>query len=112
MILDTAGDSTDLKSIQEWIDHGDGFLLVYSINNLASFEYLENLIEKIHLLKNSKDTLILLVGNRCDLEEERKISKEEGKKFAHAHNALFIETSAKLGINVNNAFDIVRKRLI
>ena len=82
VILDTAGDQLNLDNIQEWVNHGDGFILVYSIDNKASFQYIEQLITKIQLIKENKQIPIVLVGNRCDLEEERKVSKEEGKKFA------------------------------
>ena len=44
---------------------------------------------------------LLLIGNRCDLEERRKVSKEEGEQFAQSQDIPFLETSAKTGYNIN-----------
>ena len=46
----------------------------------------------------------MLLGNKIDLEEDRKISYEQGHKFAQEHKMIFFETSAKEGINVNAVF--------
>ena len=48
---------------------------------------------------------ILLVGNKCDLEEERAVSKEEGEQKAKEYNLDFFETSCKEGININEVFE-------
>ena len=53
---------------------------------------------------------IILVGNKCDLEGERAVSKEEGQHLARQFGCTFVETSAKSRINVDNAFhDLVRE---
>jgi GTPase SAR1 family protein len=46
----------------------------------------------------------LLVGNKCDLESERQVSKEEGKEMAAGLGVKFLETSAKEANNVETAF--------
>jgi len=45
---------------------------------------------------------MVLVGNKCDLEDERVVGKEQGSNLAHTFNCTFLETSAKAKINVNN----------
>jgi len=55
-------------------------------------------------MKKSEEIPIVIVGNRCDVEQEREVYKEEGKEYAQKYNVSFIETSAKLGINVKHAF--------
>ena len=47
---------------------------------------------------------IMLVGNKSDLESRRNVSYEEGQRFARDNNLLFMESSAKTGNNVENAF--------
>jgi|EP00161_Ancyromonas_sigmoides_P024212 Ras-related protein Rab-2A len=47
---------------------------------------------------------ILLVGNKSDLEHKRAVTKEEGEQFARAHGLIFLETSAKTAVNVEEAF--------
>ena len=56
----------------------------------------------------------MILGNKCDMEEKRVISKEQGEKLAGEHGVSFMETSAKANINVEEAFtkiarDIKRK---
>ena len=44
---------------------------------------------------------LLLIGNKCDLEEWREVPKEEGEQFAQSLDIPFLETSAKTGYNIN-----------
>lgn len=52
--------------------------------------------------KDTDDVPMVLVGNKCDLEEERVVGKELGKSLANQFNCSFMETSAKAKINVND----------
>jgi Ras-related protein Rab-2A len=51
--------------------------------------------------------VIVLVGNKCDMESRRKVRYEEGEAFAKENGLLFIETSAKTATNVDSAFTSV-----
>lgn len=53
--------------------------------------------------------VIMLIGNKCDLEEKRQVSKEEGEKFAKDHGLFFLETSAKTDHNVDEVFRFVAR---
>jgi len=57
--------------------------------------------------ERGNDVIIMLIGNKVDLEEKRQISTEEGKKKAVELKALFMETSAKNGYNVKEVFNRV-----
>ena len=48
--------------------------------------------------------VIMLIGNKNDLEHRRAVSTEEGKAFADKHGLIFMETSAKTAYNVEQAF--------
>ncbi len=83
--------------------NADGFVLVYSITSQASFDDCRALHEMILRVKEN-ETPLILVGNKSDLEEERAVSTEEGDALATELKALFIETSAKEGINIEDVF--------
>ncbi len=54
----------------------------------------------------------ILVGNKCDLEEKRKVSYEQGKEFADQYGMKFLETSAKTSHNVAESFVTMTKEII
>ena len=63
--------------------------------------------------KNTTGNIIkVLVGNYCDCEDERKVSYEEGKKFAESNGMVFFEVSAKTGENVQESFECIFKEAI
>ena len=79
-------------------------ILFYSINNKESFIHLENWLRDFKTQCNP-DAKIILVGNKCDLESERKVSKEEGEKFKTDNKLnMFFESSAKTGYNAQKIF--------
>jgi GTPase KRas protein len=55
-------------------------------------------------VKDEETYPIVIVGNKCDLEKDREVSTVEGRELAKSFNAPFAETSAKLRINVEDAF--------
>ncbi|KAJ3435453.1 ras-like protein [Anaeramoeba flamelloides] len=83
---------------------GEGFLIVYSITNRESFEQVTREIEKIQKMKEKEDFPMVIVGNKIDLEKDRKISQNEAMDLAKTYNCPFFETSAKNNHNVQEAF--------
>ncbi|KAF8723276.1 hypothetical protein HU200_021793 [Digitaria exilis] len=83
-----------------------GALLVYDITKRQSFDHIPRWLEELrgHADKN---IVIMLVGNKSDLEEERAVSTEDAKEFAEKENLFFLETSAMQATNVENAFQTV-----
>ena len=80
-------------------------LFVYDISNKKSFENITDWMEYCQN-KAGKISKMVLVGNKCDIEEDkRQVSTDEGKKFADDNGMLFYETSAKNNINVKAVFE-------
>ncbi|VDL97549.1 unnamed protein product [Schistocephalus solidus] len=102
-ILDTAGTEQFTAMRDLYMKNGQAFILVYSITNPASFSDLIDLKDHIAKVKDSDNVPTVLVGNKCDLEDERAVGKEEGQRLARHWGCTFIETSAKSRINVSEA---------
>ncbi|KAL2088236.1 hypothetical protein ACEWY4_017064 [Coilia grayii] len=77
----------------------------------STFNDLQDLREQILRVKDTDDVPMILVGNKCDLEDERVVGKEQGQNLARQWNSCaFLESSAKSKINVNEIFyDLVRQ---
>ena len=103
-ILDTAGQEEYSVMRDQYINSGQGFLLVYSVTAKRSFETIGELKEKIVQVKDKPKFPMVLCGNKCDLEKERKVTLEEGKELAKQWGISFFETSAKARINIEEAF--------
>ena len=86
-------------------------MLVYDITDLESFQNLNTWL--IEIEKNaSKNVYKILVGNKCDMENERKVTVEQGKEFADQYGMKFFETSAKISTNVADAFITMTKEVM
>ena len=104
-IIDIAGIERFRIMTLKLLKNCKGIILVYSIDNKQSFENIRyKWINDIKDHINISEVPIILVGNKKDLENERIISKEEGRKVAEDNNFLFFETSAKTGENINEIF--------
>ena len=103
-IWDTCGQEIYRSLITNFYRSSSLAILVYSIDQKDSFSDLDLWIKELKLY-NSPDTNIILVGNKKDLDEQREVSYEEGKKFADDFGFIdFFETSAKTGENIKNMF--------
>jgi len=108
-IYDTAGQEDFSAVRDQYMRTGDGFLCVYSVTHYASFVEVSALHDHILRVKDSEQVPFVLVGNKCDLEESREVSKEKGSELAHKLKCKFLETSAKDRVNVSECFyELVR----
>jgi small GTP-binding protein len=110
-ILDTAGTEQFTAMRDLYMKNGQGFVLAYSITAQSTFNDLHEIREQILKVKDTEDVPIILVGNKCDLEEEREVGRDQGALLARSWgNCSFLETSAKAKVNVNEIFiDLVRQ---
>lgn len=110
-IWDTAGQERFRSVTSSYYRDADALLLVYDIANRSSFEHIRDWLAQIK--EHAKESvLITLVGNKMDLHNARRVKYEEGRDLAEAYNIAFIETSAKTGQNVQEAFQEISRRLI
>ena len=87
-----------------------GFLLVYSITSRSSFDEISSFRDYVFRLKDRDQLPFFLVGNKCDLDNDKQVTTEEGQEMAKSFGCPFVETSAKTRINVESAFfDLVRE---
>ena len=111
-ILDTAGQDDYQTMLDTWINSCDGFILVYSIDNKESFEATKVRYERIIKLKGEQKVAIIIVGNKCDLEDNRKVTREEVENFCSTNKIDFLEASALKVINVKETFLAVARGLL
>ena len=89
----------------QWFRSGEGFLVVYSVDDRKSFDDVNKLVEKLYQIHETSPypPPIVLVANKCDLIS-RKVSVEEGETLARKLGCSFFETSAKEHINIEESF--------
>ena len=75
-VLDTAGQEEYSAMREQYMRTGEGFLLVYSINSRQSFDEIQTFQQQILRVKDRDYFPIIIVGNKCDLDSEREISRQ------------------------------------
>ena len=124
-ILDTTGQEEYTALRDQWIRDGEGFVLVYSIDDRSSFTRIKSFHDQVRRIKGSTtlthnslskheedielqfnplDFPVMLVGHNCDRLAEREVSREEGQALARELGCAFLEASAKNCINVEKTF--------
>jgi GTPase KRas protein len=99
--------------LDSWIGFAEGFLLVYAIDDRESFNEITNKYKRIIKTKTKDKACIIIVGNKCDLEETKRIiNKNEAEELAKSLGVQFMEVSALERINVKEGFLILAKELL
>ena len=102
-IWDTTGSEQYLSITTPYYRGAMGIILVYDVTNEKSFENVRNWIQRIEL-NSSTGVETFLLGNKCGMKEERKVSKEEGEELAVEYGMKFMEIDAKSSTNIEEAF--------
>jgi small GTP-binding protein len=105
-IWDTSGQEKFNSIISSYYRDVGVIIIVFDLTNYNSFLNLRNWIETISVYE-SNDIVKVIVGNKCDLEKEKKVNFNEAIDFCKKNNAIYIETSAKENINIDNIFSNV-----
>jgi len=83
---------------------GEGFLLCFSLIDFSSFQEISSYIEKIKKVKGVNHFPGVLVGTKCDLNDERKVQLNDILQFSNESEIPYIETSSKNGVKVDDCF--------
>ncbi|KAF8367486.1 hypothetical protein PRIPAC_85315 [Pristionchus pacificus] len=102
-IWDTAGQERFHAITTSYYRKANGIVLVYDITDAKSFDSISRWLRNIDE-NASEDVVKMLLGNKCDMADQRAISRERGEKVASDHSIRFLETSAKANINIDTAF--------
>ncbi|KAI8372719.1 rab protein 6 [Radiomyces spectabilis] len=102
-LWDTAGQERFRSLIPSYIRDSSVCVVVYDITNRNSFVNTSRWIDDVRAERGT-DVIIVLVGNKTDLNDKRQVTVEDGEKKAKDYNIMFVETSAKAGYNVKALF--------
>eukprot|EP00055_Hartaetosiga_balthica_P017485 m.117717 g.117717 ORF g.117717 m.117717 type:complete len:180 (+) comp9330_c2_seq1:152-691(+) len=107
-LVDTAGQEEFQSFRDATMDFGEAFIVVFAITDKETFIEAQALLERVERHFVDQETQpILLVGNKSDLEDRRKVSKEEAELYCSKKGITYIETSAKNNTSVKEVFQFV-----
>ena len=112
-VWDTAGQESFRSITRSYYRGAAGALLVYDVSRRDTFLNIQNWLKDLKERCNEQ-IVIMLVANKADLEDagRRVVTREEGEQLAKEHNIQYIETSAKTGLNVEEAFVSVSEKIL
>jgi len=102
-IWDTAGQERFRTITTSYFRGAQGILLVYDVTDRQTFISIRNWVAQIQMHADVNVNKIL-IGNKCDMQDLRQVSHEEGESLAKEYNIHFFETSAKNDTNVEKSF--------
>ena len=103
-IWDTAGQERYRSITNAYYKGAKGSLLVYDITNPKTFESIDRWLSDLKV-NGDENISVVLLGNKSDLESDRKVSTQQGKEKAEFYKLAFMETSALNGNNIDKAFN-------
>eukprot|EP01125_Pyxidicula_operculata_P016165 TRINITY_DN5532_c0_g1_i1.p1 TRINITY_DN5532_c0_g1~~TRINITY_DN5532_c0_g1_i1.p1 ORF type:complete len:463 (+),score=77.81 TRINITY_DN5532_c0_g1_i1:54-1442(+) len=107
-IWDTAGQEHYRAVCRSYYRNAHGAIIAYDITSTESFESAHSWLSTVREeIGNNDDIQFILVGNKSDLDEERSVSTKQAIKYATENHLNFLETSAKNGDNISEAFQIL-----
>lgn len=104
-LWDTAGQESYRSITATYARNAGGAIVVFDITNRKSFENLPTWIK----ILNENDVRFIVVGNKCDLEDQRDVTRQEGDEFAGNNYSEYYEASAKTKMGIEEAFYSITK---
>ena len=112
-VWDTAGQERFRTLTSSYYRGAQGVVFVYDIASKESFESVEKVWQKeVDLYSTIPDAIKIVVGNKIDKEDERKVTKDEAIAFARRNGCLFLECSAKTRVSVKEIFDELLQAIV
>lgn len=102
-LWDTAGQELYRSLTPMYIRNATAAIVTYDITSMKSFEALDQWIKEIQ--NNVSEVILIICGNKVDIETKRVVTTEMGEKMASSYQAMFIETSALTNTNIDLLFD-------
>jgi len=109
-LWDTAGQERFRSLIPSYIRDSSVAVVVYDVSNRKSFENVSKWIDDVRT-ERGQNVIVVLVGNKTDLEEERQVTAQEAEARAQELDVMWIETSAKTGSNIKGLFRKIAQAL-
>ena len=109
-IWDTAGQERFKCLTKKYFEDADACVVVFDLTNKTSFENVTHWLRQLKI-NTPKDTVIVLLGNKCDLNESKEVKDNEIEDFVKEKELPYMKVSAKTGENVEKTFDYLAKGL-
>ncbi|XP_016092123.1 ras-related protein Rab-22A-like [Sinocyclocheilus grahami] len=110
LIWDTAGQERFRALAPMYYRGSAAAIIVYDITKEESFQTLKNWVKELRQ-HGPPNIVVAIAGNKCDLSDAREVSEKDAKDYADSIHAIFVETSAKNAININEAFIQISQRV-
>ena len=109
-LWDTAGQERYKTITANYFKSAQGIIIVYDITDRLTFDNVKHWLEQINQF-SQREVCKIIIGNKCDLEDKRQVSFDEGNELASTNQIKFYETSSKEGLNVQDAFIDIAKEV-
>jgi len=104
-IWDTAGQERFRTLTSAYYRGAQGIILVFDVSRAETFKNVQEWLKEVDIYSTHEDAVKMLVANKIDKEDERVVTREQGRQFAKENSMLYIETSAKTQQGIQQAFE-------
>ena len=108
-IWDTAGQERYHSLAPMYYRGAKAAVIVFDITKKETFECAKRWVDELNYA--TKNVIVILSGNKCDLNHSRDISTEEAQKYADQNGLIYLETSAKENINIHKIFESISEKI-